>query len=116
LTIVPRLRLDHPASEDGAGLEVEIVATPRRNGADCLVDVFFDPARLNAKRKRRITRDPAFLEQIRSVLAGLGLPTGSLVYADAAPQEDHLVAFEAGSDLAGAVLERLAKNDARAAA
>jgi hypothetical protein len=98
-----------------ASIEIEVVATPRSNGAECLVDAFFDPAKL-AKRKGHIAGDPVFLTQIRAALAALGFPSESLVYAGAAAQDEHLVAFEAGSDFAKAVLKLFAPEQAAAAA
>jgi hypothetical protein len=92
-----------------AAIEIEVVATPRRNGSECLVDAFFDPAKL-ARRKGHIAGDPVFLTQLRAALSALGFPSDTLVYAGATAQDDHLVAFEAGSEFAQAVLKRLAEN------
>jgi hypothetical protein len=100
---------------ESAGIEIEVVATPRSNGAECLVDAFFDPAKL-AKRKGHIAGDPVFLAQIRAALAALGFPSDSLVYAGTSAQDDHLVAFEAGSDFAQAVLKLYAANQETASA
>lgn len=100
---------------DASSIEVEVVATPRSNGAECLVDAFFNPAKL-AKRKGHIAGDPVFLTQIRAALAALGFPSDSLVYAAAAAQDDHLVAFEAGSEFTKAVLQLLAPGTASVAA
>lgn len=96
---------------DASSIEVEVVATPRSNGAECLVDAFFDPAKLGAKRKGHIAGDATFLEQIRAALTGLGFPSDSLVYASDTAQDEHVVAFEAGSDFAQAVLKLVATND-----
>ena len=120
VTIARQLHLECFA-EDGsrrAGsskIEIEVVATPRSNGSECLVDAFFDPAKL-AKRKGHIAGDPVFLSQIRAALAALGFPSDTLVYAGAAAQDDHLVAFEAGSDFAKAVLKLFAPETQTASA
>jgi hypothetical protein len=98
---------DGAKRSENSSIEIEVVATPRSNGEECLVDAFFDPAKL-AKRKGHIAGDPVFLTQIRAALAALGFPSDSLVYAGAAAQEDHLVAFEAGSEFAKAVLKLFA--------
>lgn len=105
---------DSAKRSDNASIEIEVVATPRSNGAECLVDAFFNPAKL-AKRKGHIAGDPVFLTQIRAALAALGFPSDTLVYAGAAAQDDHLVAFEAGSDFAAAVLKLLAPTSVAAA-
>jgi hypothetical protein len=52
---------------------------------------------------------------VKAELAKLGYPSDSLVFASDAAQDDHLVAFEAGSDFAQAVLKRAAEGDAVAA-
>ena len=108
ITIAQLLRIECAAG-DGAkrsespSIEVEVVATPRSNGSECLVDAFFNPAKL--KRDSHIAGDPVFLTQIRAALAGLGFPSDSLVYAGEAAQDEHLVAFEAGHEFAAAVLK-----------
>jgi hypothetical protein len=108
VTIAQQLRVElfagDGAQRSNAGIEIEVVATPRCNGSECLVDAFFDPAKL-ARRKGHIAGDPVFLTQIRAALAALGFPSDTLVYAGAAAQDDHLVAFEAGSEFAQAVLK-----------
>ena len=80
VTIAQQLHIECFAGDgakrsDNAGIEVEVVATPRSNGAECLVDAFFNPAKL-AKRKGHIAGDPVFLTQIRAALAALGFPLG----------------------------------------
>ena len=119
VTIAQQLHIECFAGDgakrsDNASIEIEVVATPRSNGAECLVDAFFNPAKL-AKRKGHIAGDPVFLTQIRAALAALGFPSDTLVYAGAAAQDDHLVAFEAGSDFAAAVLKLLAPTSVAAA-
>jgi hypothetical protein len=104
------------AKNQTASVEIEIVATPRANGDECLVDAFFDPATLVAQRKGHLAGDAKFLSEIKAALAKLGFPSDSLVYAGAAAQDDHLVAFEAGSDFALAVLKHVANSNAPAAA
>lgn len=105
-------------NDQSASVELEIVATPRVNGDECLVDAFFDPASLATQRKGHLAGDANFLSQVRAALAKLGFPADSLVYASDAAQDEHLVAFEAGSDFAQAVLKRAANanSDAVAAA
>ncbi len=120
VTIAQRLHIECVAG-DGAkrgenpSIEIEVVATPRSNGSECLVDAFFNPAKL-AKRKGHIAGDPVFLMQIRAALAALGFPSDSLVYAAAAAQDEHLVAFEAGSEFAAAVLKLFTPGPAGVAA
>jgi hypothetical protein len=99
------------ASDGTASIELEIVATPRRSGDECLVDAFFDPAALGTKRKGRLAGDAKFLAQLRAALAQLGFPSDSLVYAADAAQDDHVVAFEAGGEFARAVLKLVANTD-----
>jgi hypothetical protein len=98
------------ANDKAASIELEIVATPRISGDECLVDAFFDPATLGAQRKGHLAGDPAFLSQVKAALEKLGFPSASLVYAGAAAQDDHLVAFEAGSEFAQAVLKHANSN------
>ena len=98
------------ANDEAASIELEIVATPRLNGDECLVDAFFDPAALGARRKGRLAGDPAFLAQVKAALEKLGFPSDSLVYAGDSAQDEHLVAFEAGSDFAKAVLKHANSN------
>lgn len=104
------------ANDKAASIELEIVATPHTSGAECLVDAFFDPAALGKQRKGHLAGDPGFLAQVKAALATLGFPSESLVYAAAAAQDDHLVAFEAGSEFAQAVLKHANSNGAAAAA
>ena len=104
------------ANDQAASIELEIVATPRVNGDECLVDAFFDPTALGAKRKGHLAGDAGFLAQIKAALAKLGFPSDSLVYAGDSAQDDHLVAFEAGSDFAQAVLKHANGNGAAVAA
>lgn len=104
------------ANDEAASIELEIVATPRINGDECLVDAFFDPAALATQRKGHLAGDASFLSQIKAALANLGFPTESLVYAGAAAQDEHVVAFEAGSDFAQAVLKLAANSNGSAAA
>jgi hypothetical protein len=99
------------ANDQAASIELEVVATPRTNGGECLVDAFFDPAALGAQRKGHLAGDANFLSQLKAALAKLGFPTDSLVYASDAAQDDHLVAFEAGSDFAQAVLKLVANSN-----
>jgi hypothetical protein len=115
VTIAQQLRIECTAGE-APGIEVEVVATPRSNGSECLVDAFFNPAKLKRKSKSHIAGDPVFLTQIRAALAGLGFPSDSLVYAGEAAQDDHLVAFEAGREFAAAVLKLATVAPADAAA
>jgi len=95
-TIAPRVRVPTASGE----IEVEVVAVPRADGSACLVDAFLDPAR----DPRPALGDPVFLDGLKAALARLGLPADSLAYADEEAQDEHCVAFEAGADLAGAVL------------
>jgi hypothetical protein len=99
------------ANDQAASIELEVVATPRANGGECLVDAFFDPKALGAQRKGHLAGDANFLSQLKAALAKLGFPTDSLVYASDAAQDDHLVAFEAGSDFAQAVLKLVANSN-----
>jgi hypothetical protein len=103
-------------NDQDASIELEVVATPRVNGGECLVDAFFDPASLAAQRKGHLAGDANFLSQIKAALAKLGFPTDTLVYASEAAQDEHLVAFEAGSDFARAVLKLAANSNGDAAA
>jgi hypothetical protein len=103
------------ANDGAASIELEIVATPRLSGEECLVDAFFDPSALAAQRKGRLAGDARFLAQVKAELAKLGFPSDSLVYASDAAQDEHLVAFEAGSDFTLAVLKHAASGDAVAA-
>jgi hypothetical protein len=104
------------AGDQAASIEIEIVATPRVSGDECLVDAFFNPASLRAQRKGHLAGDASFLAQVKAALAKLGFPADSLVYAGDAAQDEHLVAFEAGSDFAQAVLKHAANSNAAAAA
>jgi hypothetical protein len=104
------------ANDKAASIEIEIVATPRLSGDECLVDAFFDPAALGAQRKGHLAGDPGFLAQVKAALSKLGFPSDSLVYAGDSAQEEHLVAFEAGSEFAQAVLKHANSNGAAAAA
>ena len=120
VTIAQQLHIECFAGDgakrsESSSIEIEVVATPSSNGAECLVDAFFSPAKL-AKRKGHIAGDPVFLTQIRAALAALGFPSDSLVYAGAAAQDDHLVAFEAGSEFTAAVLKLFAPGAASVAA
>jgi hypothetical protein len=99
------------ANDQAASIELEVVATPRANGDECLVDAFFDPAALGKQRKGHLAGDANFLSQIKAALATLGFPTESLVYASDAAQDEHLVAFEAGGDFARAVLKMVANSN-----
>jgi hypothetical protein len=103
-------------NDQAASIELEVVATPRVNGGECLVDAFFNPASLAAQRKGHLAGDANFLSLIKAELAKLGFPTDTLVYASEAAQDDHLVAFEAGSDFAQAVLKLAANSNGDAAA
>ena len=73
---------------------------PCADGSACLVDAFLDPACI----MRPVLGDPVFLDGLKAALARLGLPAGSLAYADEEAQDEHCVAFEAGANLAGAML------------
>jgi hypothetical protein len=103
------------ANDQAATIEIEVVATPRISGDECLVDVFFDPASLAAQRKGHLAGDARFLAQLKAELTRLGFPADSLVYAGDAAQDEHLVAFEAGSEFAQAVLKHAAGGNAVAA-
>jgi hypothetical protein len=104
------------AKSPAASIEMEIVATPRTNGNECLVDAFFDPAALGAQRKGHLAGDAKFLAEVKAELAKLGFPSDSLVYAGEAAQDEHVVAFEAGSDFAQAVLKHVANSNGDAVA
>jgi hypothetical protein len=119
ITIARALQLScdsNKAKSPTASIEIEIVATPRKSGGECLVDVFFDPAALGAQRKGHLAGDAKFLAEIKAALAKLGFPSDSLVYAGDAAQDEHLVAFEAGSDFAQAVLKHVANSNGDAVA
>jgi hypothetical protein len=104
------------AKSPTASIEMEIVATPRTSGDECLVDAFFDPATLEAQRKGHLAGDAKFLAEIKAALAKLGFPSDSLVYAGDAAQDEHVVAFEAGGDFARAVLNHVANSNGDAVA
>jgi len=100
ITLAPRVRVPFTQSPAVDAAEIEVVAVPRADGSACLVDAFLDPA----CDPRPALGDPVFLDGLKAALARLGLPAGSLAYADEEAQDEHCVAFEAGADLAGAVL------------
>lgn len=95
ITIAQRVRLPLGGRE----VEAEVVAVPRADGSECCVDVFLVDA-----DARAALGDEAFLRELRTALARLGFPAGSLAYCDADEQEAHCVALIAGPDFAQAVL------------
>lgn len=119
ITIARALQLNcdsNKAKNETGSIELEIVATPRTSGDECLVDAFFDPAALGAQRKGHLAGDAKFLAEVKAALAKLGFPSDSLVYAGAAAQDEHVVAFEAGSEFAQAVLKHVANSNGDAVA
>jgi hypothetical protein len=119
ITIARALQLtcdSNKAKSPTGSVELEIVATPRASGAECLVDAFFDPAALGAQRKGHLAGDAKFLAEMKAALAKLGFPSDSLVYAGDAAQDEHVVAFEAGSEFAQAVLKHVANSNGAAVA
>jgi hypothetical protein len=102
----PHAKHDAISRDKIESIEVEVVAIVRANGSDCLVDAFFDPATFNTKKHGHIAGDPTFLEQLKAALTARGLPADSLAYAPKAWQDEHVVALEAGSEFAQAVVAR----------